>query len=57
MEEEKYSESDVYVREHLLIQFMSLFYCSDNIEIEKVHDDWIEWLNDKEKEHAERSKI
>lgn len=59
-------ESEIYIRDHLLIQFMiSTFYHPEMKDVERVYELWIEWLNEKHKEifgpeeenHDERSKI
>lgn len=55
--EEKMTESDAYVRDHLLIQFMLNFYCDVNVEVESVYEAWINWLKEQEARHDERSKV
>ena len=58
MEEVKYTESDIYVRDMLLIQFMKEYQIYHDIDsIEDAYEDWIEWLKEMEERHAERSKI
>lgn len=58
MEEVKYTESDIYVRDMLLIQFMKEYQINHDIDtIEVAYEDWIEWLKEMEERHAERSKI
>lgn len=49
--EEKMTESDAYVRDHLLIQFMDRFYCRYHINIESVYAEWTEWLKEMEEKH------
>ena len=55
MEETTYTESDIYVRDQLFIQFMEIFYCENHIEIEEVYDHWLSWLKEMEERHAKRS--
>ena len=57
MEEKTYTEAEIYVRDHLILEFMATFYCENHIEIEEVYDHWISWLEEMEGQHAERSKI
>lgn len=49
--EEKMTESDAYVRDHLLIQFMDRFYSRYNTNIEAVYAEWMEWLKQQEENH------
>lgn len=40
-------EADIYVRDHLLIQFMVNFYTEYVSEdIEEIYRDWIQWLKE-----------
>ena len=50
-------DSDIYMRDHLLIQFMLNFYSDVNVETESVYEAWINWLKEMEAQHDERSKI
>lgn len=48
------NESDAYVRDHLLIQWMLDFLSFDynkDVEIEKIYKLWIEWLKEMEEKH------
>lgn len=54
------SNSDVYVRDHLLIQFMVHYMTHYNIyntDIEEVYQEWIKWKKEQEERHDEGSKI
>ena len=52
-------ESEIYVRDHLLIQWLmeDTYGESPKEEIEIMYSRWIEWLEEREKEHDERSTI
>lgn len=53
-------DSEKYIRDHLLIQFMLDCYCDGTYEIEKVYKDWTWWLKTKEKndgKNEERSSV
>ena len=50
-------DSDIYMRDHLLMQFMLNFYCDVNVEIESVYEAWINWLKEQEARYDERSKV
>ena len=52
----KYTESDIYVRDQLLIQFMCSSF-DERLTIEEYYDRWLKWLKEMEERHAERSKI
>ena len=49
------TESEIYVRDHLLLQFVFTMFYHPNANIEEVYKLWIEWLEEKEKEHDKRS--
>ena len=51
------TEADVYVRDHLLIQYMILYYLDSDIEVEELYDNWINWLKKQEEKNDERSAI
>lgn len=58
-------ESDAYVRDHLLIQWLiendhkliDSVTGHPRITIEDIYERWIEWLKEKEVEHDKRSEI
>lgn len=61
-----YTESDIYVRDQLLIQFMlnrmdeysTKMKMMKFLDIEEdIYEEWIKWLKEMEERHAERSKI
>lgn len=45
-------ESDAYVRDHLLIQFMQLYFIEDEFEVEYLYKEWINWLKKQEANNA-----
>ena len=55
MEEKTYTEAEIYVRDHLLIQFIQLYFIENEYEIENLYKEWVRWLKEKEKEHGQRS--
>lgn len=49
-------EADIYVRDHLLIQFMvDCYYIEYTNYVETIYQEWINWLKNQEEKHAERS--
>lgn len=44
-------EAEIYVRDHLLIEFMQLYFIEDEFEIEYLYKEWIEWLKRQEENH------
>ena len=38
------TDSDAYVRDHLLIQFMLDYYVEDVVDVESVYKDWKNWV-------------
>ena len=50
------NEADIYVRDHLLIQFMVNYYVEyTSDDVETIYQEWINWLKEQEEKHAERS--
>ena len=52
-------ESDIYVRDHLLIEWMLNEFrilVRDN-NVEKVYKEWINYISKEEAKHGERSEI
>lgn len=49
--EEKMTESDAYVRDHLLIEFMIERKYHPFTDVEDIYSDWKEWLKEREKNH------
>ena len=50
--EEKMTESDAYVRDHLSIQFMMNHrYDGAGNNIERYYKEWMEWLKEMEENH------
>ena len=49
------NEADIYVRDHLLIQFMVDCYIEYTSDVETIYQEWINWLKKQEEKHAERS--
>jgi len=52
------TEQDVYIRDHLLIQFMLNRYAPISFSergkrfVENVYQDWVNWLEQQEASHA-----
>ena len=44
-------EAEIYVRDHLLLQFVMDCYIEDPIEIEELYKEWINWLKYREGKH------
>ena len=44
-------EAEIYVRDHLLIEFMQLYFIENEYEIEYLYKEWIEWLKRQEEKH------
>lgn len=57
------TEADIYVRDHLLIQWMIDYYMpiahkqKGKEDFEDIYECWIAWLNIKEDMHAKRSEV
>lgn len=49
------NDSEAYVRDHLLIEFMLDYYVDDVVKIEDVYKDWMEWLKRQVTKHEQRS--
>ena len=49
------NDSEAYVRDHLLIEFMLDYYVEDIVEIEDVYKEWMEWLKRQVTKHGQRS--
>lgn len=53
-------DSDIYVRDHLLIQFMIHYMTCYNYyhtDIEEVYKEWQKWLKEQEEKHDEGSTV
>lgn len=48
-------ESEIYVRDHLLIQWLMNDPCKE--EVEMMYSRWIEWLKEMEEKNDKRSTI
>lgn len=46
---------EIYIRDHLLIQFMMEYYLDKHYDIEDIHNNWLKWLKEQEERYAERS--
>lgn len=48
-------EAEIYVRDHLLIQFMRMHLLNNSVvyasDVENDYDKWIEWLKEMEENH------
>ncbi len=44
-------EAEIYVRDHLLIEFMQLYFIENEYEIENLYKEWIDWLKRQEENH------
>lgn len=49
------NDSEAYVRDHLLIEFMLDCYVDTPIKIEDVYKEWMEWLKRQVTKHEQRS--
>lgn len=50
-------EADLYVRDHLLIQFMISHYMTIIEEPENIYTEWQRWLKKQEERHGQRSEV
>ena len=48
-------EADLYVRDHLLIEFMLQYVELEHSYIEEFYEEWINWLKRTEESHGQRS--
>ena len=51
------TDADVYVRDHLLIEFMMDCYIENPPTIEELYSDWIRWLKKQEERNGKRSAV
>ena len=51
------TKAEVYVRDHLLLQFVFTMFNHPEARIEEVYKEWINWLKYEEKKHGKGSKI
>lgn len=49
----KMDEGDIYIRDHLLIEFMIERKYHPFTDIEDMYKDWREWLKEREEKHDE----